>query len=110
MNKRISQINELIRSLIGKAILEEIELPLGSLVTVVKVDTAPDLKTTIVNISILPDNRSLSIFEFLNKKIVRIQRYVGKNLSLRNTPRITFKLDFTERRASHMDQVLDSLQ
>lgn len=110
MSKRIEQVNELIRSIIGRVILTELELPLGTIATVTKVKTAKDLKNTTVFLSIIPNNKTLSTFDFLRKKIGLLQHHLGEQLTFRYTPRITLKIDYTEQEANKIEALLDSLQ
>ncbi|MFA6027353.1 MAG: 30S ribosome-binding factor RbfA [Patescibacteria group bacterium] len=109
MNKRLRQINELIRNLLGQIILEEVEFPPGSLATIVRVNTAPDLKNATVFLSIIPDNKTLSTLELLNKRIGHLQHLLGEQLNFRFTPKITFRLDYTEQAAAKIDKLLDTL-
>lgn len=109
MNKRLRQINELIRTLLGNIILQEIEFPPGCIATIVKVETAPDLKTAQIYLSVIPDNKTLSILEMINKRIGHLQHLLGERLNFRFTPKITFKLDYTEQAAAKIDKLLDSL-
>jgi len=55
MNRRIPKINELIKREISKIILKEVEFPPKILVTVTRVDTSPDLKTSQTFISAFPE-------------------------------------------------------
>lgn len=110
MSKRLEQVDELIRSTLGKIILEEIEMPLGTFATITRVQTTPNLKNATIYFSILPDNKLASTFAFLQKKIGILQYHLGQNLRLRFTPRITLKIDLTEQKAHHIDTLLDNLQ
>ena len=109
MSKRIKQVNELIRSSLGRIILEEIEMPNNILVTVVKVETSPDLKHARIFISVVPDNKSLSTIKLLRSKKGKIQHELGKNIVMKFTPKISFTVDYTEREASKIDDILDNL-
>lgn len=110
MSKRIEQVNERLRSIIGIIILKELELPPGVFATITKVSTAPDLKTAQIFLSIIPDDKSASTFKYLNKRLGLIQHLLGKQITFRYIPKISLKLDFTERQAFHIEGILDKLE
>jgi len=110
MKQRVAQINELVRSIVGQTILTELEMAPNTVVTVTKANTSPDLKNVTVFVSIIPDNKSLSTFDFLKRKIGVLQHFLGEKLSMRVTPRITLKIDYTEQQASHIEALLDNLK
>ena len=110
MSKRIEQVNEHIRSVVGMIILKELELPPGVFATITKVQTASDLKTAQIFLSIIPDEKSLSTFKYLNKRRGFIQHLLGKQITFRFIPKISFKLDYTERKAFHIEGILDKLE
>lgn len=110
MSKRVKQVNEFIRSNIGRIILEEIEVPNNIVVTVVKVDTAPDLKNADVYLSIIPDNKSQKAFDNICRQVGRIQHLLAQKITFKFAPKIHLKLDYTERNASHIEEILDNLE
>ena len=109
MTKRIAQVNELIRAKVGRIILEELDMPTSSFATIIKVDTATDLKNSTIYISVMPDNRSQSTFKYIFSNRNRIQHLLAQQLSMKFTPKIHFKLDYTERAAAKIEEVLDNL-
>jgi len=97
MSERIHKINELIRQELAKILLENINFESGEMVTVMSVDTSDNLETANIWISIFPENKTGSCLDLLNKEIGNIQKMLNRKTSLRFTPRITFKLDKSER-------------
>jgi len=105
VNKRIKRINELIKRELGKIISRDIEIPEGSLLTITDVETTNDLKQAKIWISIYPFQKSKQVFKILSKKINQLQFSLNKKLNFRSLPRISFKIDQTEERASKIENV-----
>ncbi|MFA5048078.1 MAG: 30S ribosome-binding factor RbfA [Patescibacteria group bacterium] len=110
MSERIIRINELILQQLGQVIREELELPLGSLVTILQVKTSPDLKYSQALISVLPDDQSEKILKILNSHTHLLQTALNDKISLRSIPKLQFALDQTEQKASEIERLLDQLQ
>ncbi|OGY88057.1 MAG: hypothetical protein A2233_04645 [Candidatus Kerfeldbacteria bacterium RIFOXYA2_FULL_38_24] len=90
---KIRKINTLIHHCFGTVIQQEVELPLGTFVTITKVETALDLKTAVIYITVLPDHKRISTIKKLNSRLGRLQKAVNKKLLLRQVPKILLELD-----------------
>ena len=106
---RLKQVNELIQHELGKILSKEIGLPLGSLVTITKVKTSPDLSQARIFVSIMPSNKRASILAILNKNIVDLQHEFGQVIVLRKTPRLKFSFDIDQQKISHIDELIDKI-
>lgn len=106
---RIRQINELLRSELSLEFNRELELPEGSLVTITKINTAPDLHNATIFISITPIDKSGSILEAVRKQFPHIIQAIAPRLVIRTIPRFKIIIDEGERRAAHIDKLLDGL-
>ena len=106
---RLDKIDELIKQKIGEIILKEVELPSDCFATVNKVETTKDLKATFVYVSVLPQDHAEQILTILNKRLPKIQHELSKIVEMRNTPKITLKMDDQEERASQIEKLLDEL-
>lgn len=109
MSRRTEQVNSLLKELIGEYLAEHIELPEGTLVTVTKVDTPPDLNNANVYISVLPDNRKGSVLEILRKLEGRIDKNMFRKMSMKKVPRLHFRIDEQELYAQQIDAILDNI-
>ena len=109
MSQRTDKINSLIQEELSQIMAREIEFPQGTLVTIIDVDTAGDLKTAKVYISVLPFNHCGTAIETIKKNIGEIQRLLNRTLHMRFIPRLEFKIDSTEEEASHVDALLDKI-
>jgi len=107
---RIEKINELIRQELGKIILETIDFDGGAMVTILDVDTSDNMETANIWISIFPENKTGSSLDTLNKEIGNIQKALNRRTSMRFTPRITFKLDKSERYADQIGEVFKKIE
>jgi ribosome-binding factor A len=110
MSHRIDQINELIRVEFSRLVLSEIEFPLECLVTILRVETSPDLRHAKVWISVMPISYAGTVLEILRRHVGRLQLLLNKRLSMKPLPRLAFAIDDTEHRASSIDALLDRIK
>jgi len=110
MAYRICRINDLIQNELGKIFLKEIDLPRNILITITRVDTAPNLSTSKVFISVLPDGQSERVFKILNRIIYHIQQLLNKCLNMRPIPRIIFCKEDKTYQAARVEEVLKQLK
>jgi ribosome-binding factor A len=109
MTDRMVKVNELILQQLGTVIAEELEFP-EALITILAVDTSPDLKHAKVFISILPDSQVEIVTRKLNNAVKLLQKELAGKISLRSLPRLQFIYDDTEKQAEEIDRLLDSLK
>lgn len=110
MSERILKINELIRQEVNKLLLTEIDFPRGCLVTIVKVDTSKDLRHSKIYISILPVKFTSKVLEVIKKNLGRLQFLLNKKLVLKPLPKLSFKVDRTEKEAKEIEDLLDNIK
>ena len=78
--------------------------------SVVAVEVAPDLKTCKAYISVLgSDQEKRDTIAGLRSAEGYIRRQLAKNLNLRNTPEIYFKLDESIEYGVHMSKLIDDV-
>jgi len=107
---RIKQVNELIRSELAHIILKELEFSLGCLVTITKVATASDLKTAKVFFSVLPTSYLDGAMKILHKNHGHLQGFLGSRLKMQFIPRLEFKIDLSQEKAAHIDELLEEIK
>ena len=110
MTQRIPKINSLLETELAELINRELELPEGCLITLTQVETSADLRHAKVWISILPENKTLTIFKQLNKKKKELQTLLHKKLYMKPLPQLEFKIDKTEVNASRLENLIDNLK
>lgn len=82
-----------------------------SLVTITGVEMAPDLSFAKVFLSVFPIREAETVFFGLNEKKSEVRKLLGRKIGkqVRIIPELAFFHDDTEERASHMDQLINSL-
>jgi ribosome-binding factor A len=107
-SQRITRINEEIRKELSELIRSEIKDPKVSeaMVSVIDVETASDLKTAKVYISVLQENKKKEVIEGLNKAQGFIRKEIARRVNLRATPEFIFKLDESIEYGMKMSQAI----
>ncbi|MDO8577401.1 MAG: ribosome-binding factor A [Candidatus Wildermuthbacteria bacterium] len=90
IKKRTLRINELLRKELAKILLEDLELPQGSFLTLVQADSSPGLQHAKIYITIMPKERTQEILNILSRDIFDIQQRLNKRLVMRPVPKIEF--------------------
>lgn len=108
--RRVEQINRVLRDYTINAIYKLIDLPEGVVVSVTKVQTTRDLQHAKVFISILPDHLAGSTLALIQRHARDVIDDVASHITFRFVPQFRFILDDTERKAAHIEKLLDSLK
>jgi ribosome-binding factor A len=102
---RALRVNQVLRQVLAEE-LERLadadELPM---VTVTSVDTAADMRTAIVYLASLNEATSL----VLEERRVHLQRVVGSQMTMKRTPRLTFRADPAIAAGSRVEELLRGL-
>ena len=108
---KLQRINEDIARELS-ALLREVKDPRvrQGMLSVLAVDTTPDLKFAKVYLSVLglEDERRMS--KGLESAAGHLRRALGQALSLRHTPELVFKLDKSMEHGAHVSKILQSLE
>lgn len=108
MSRRTDQVASLIVSIVSKVLSRDFEAPVGSLVTVMRAEVAPDLKTAIVYVSVLPEHATGAAMKALERFSRQAQHAINKTLSMKFVPKISWELDLTTRKYAAVDEALSS--
>jgi ribosome-binding factor A len=105
---RLRRVNEAMREVLSGVITSELKDPRVGFVTVTAVETSPDLRHARVFVSVLgnPGERRRSL-EAMEKARGFLQRRVGTELRIKNTPQIQFIYDDTAERGLRIAQLID---
>lgn len=109
MSRRLDKINELMRREISTFIQRDFDFP-GTIVTVVDVEITEDLREGKVWVGVIGKLRASQVIDKLNTRRGLIQSEVAKRVVLRNTPRLTFRLDDSARRGVDIVNLLDEIE
>lgn len=107
---RMRQVNMALRDYFAQAISRSVELEPGVVVSVINVQTTADLHYSTVYLSIVPDQLAGSSLATIRKHTGDIVAEVVERITFRMIPKFKFVIDSTERKAAHIEQLLDSLK
>ena len=109
MSRRTERINDQLREEISELLRYEVKDPrVGGLVSITEVHVSPDLRNAKVYVSVLgSDDEKRSTLEALSAAARFLQRELGKRLSIRRTPKLTFVADETLEEGSRILTLLD---
>lgn len=110
MPRRIEQLNELLQREIGAIIARDVEFPKGTMVTILSVRTAGDLKNAILTVSIFPDHKRGDVLRILRQQARPIEMLLQEHIPVHHIPSLTWSVDTTEQKAEEVETLLDSLQ
>jgi ribosome-binding factor A len=111
--ERMKRVDALLRRAIGEALHKEMaseEIDLARLM-ISRVDTAPNLRTARVHVSIsAPDRKEhVRIFRTLLRHRTNLQKTINRDLKLKYTPRLDFRDDVSIGEGDHVLGVLSDL-
>lgn len=105
-NNRTRRIAEEIRKIVSTMLINGIKDPrINSLVSVTDVEVTSDLSYAYVYVSILGGDEE-STLDGLKSACGYIRREVGKNIKIRHTPEIIFKIDDSLLKGMYMDELI----
>jgi ribosome-binding factor A len=105
---RMRRVNEAVREVLSAAITSELKDPRVGFVTVTAVETSPDLRHARVFVSVLgnPGQRRRTL-KALDSAHGFLQRRVGAELRMKNTPQLQFVYDDTPERGMRISELLE---
>ena len=107
MPYKIERLNELIKQVLGRIILEEEDFGPGVLVTIMKVQTSPDVLHSNVSFSVYPTEKGEGVLERLTRHVFALQQLLNKKLEMRPVPKIRFVLDTQESEAEKIERLIE---
>jgi ribosome-binding factor A len=108
MTERMRRINEVMRKVLGGAILRDLEDPRIGFVTVTSVDTSPDLRSARVYVSVLGDEADReATLTALRSSHGLLQAAVAREIRMKRTPTLTFRYDEGPERAARLARLLE---
>jgi len=111
MTQRTDRIDQLLRQEIGEILSREIQDPRIGFVTVTDVETAPDLSTARVWVSVIgqPDERELTM-KALQRAMPFVRHELGSRVRLRRIPELHLRTDDSAQRGTRVLQLLHELE
>lgn len=106
---RMRRVNESIKEVLGVAITTELKDPRVGFVTVIAVDTSPDLRSARVYVSVLgTDEERTASLEGLAAAQGFLQGRIGAEVRMKHTPTLTFEYDGSVQRGDRLSRLLGS--
>lgn len=109
MSQRTNRVNKLIKKEISQSLLKEINFS-DILVTVIGVETSPDLRQAKVKITVLPQEKSGIALNIIQRNIYPLQQIINKKLRIRRSPKIIFEIDKGETNAQRVEELLREVE
>jgi len=109
MSQRILRVNQLLRQEISQLLLKEIGFA-DALVTIIDVETSPDLGQAKVKISVMPAEKNEQVLKVLEKNIFHLQQILNKKLNMKTVPKIRFVIDQVEAKAQRIEEILGKMK
>jgi ribosome-binding factor A len=105
---RMRRVDEALREVLSDVITSELKDPRVGFVTVTAVDTSPDIRHARVYVSVLgnPGERRRSL-QALESAHGFLQRRIGTELRMKNTPQLQFVYDDTPERGMRITELLE---
>ena len=112
-NRRMTRVNELLRREIGTSlyrVVNDANFDMAA-ITVTRVVTNSNLRSAEVHVSVRDhEGQEERMLALLRRRRVDIQKIISKNIVLKYTPRLSFKLDTSLSEGDHVLDVLDKLE
>ncbi|MCC7106358.1 MAG: 30S ribosome-binding factor RbfA [Chloroflexi bacterium] len=110
-SRRILRVNELLRDEIAELLRRETDDPLlQTMISIVEVDTSPDLKKAKVYVSVFGDeDQAAKVFQQLRRASRFLRRELAKRIELRYVPELEFVLDTSIARGAKIMALLHQI-
>lgn len=110
MSNRSPGLNRIIKKEFGQIILREVEFPNHALVTITRVETAPNLSVAKVFISVFPEKLAPLVLRILEAQIYFLQQKLNKKLEMRPVPRLIFCQEKETFLAGKIEELLEQVK
>lgn len=106
---RMRRVNQVIREVVGDAVVQDLNDPRIGFVTVTEVDTSPDLSQARVYVSVFGEEseREAALSGLRSARGV-LQQRIADELRIKRTPRLIFEYDESVERADRVSRALDT--
>lgn len=110
-NARMTRINDEIQKELANIIRSEIKDPrVGSMTSVIRVETTSDLKYCKVFVSVLGnEDEKVNVMKGLKNAGGFMRHLLAERINLRNTPELVFKLDDSVEYSVRMSKLIDEI-
>jgi ribosome-binding factor A len=107
MSHRTEQISSVIRASVQRVITRGLNDPrIRGLISVTKVEVAPDLSEAWVYVSVLPAEHAELTMHGLRSAARHIQTAIAKDVAAKRLPRLAFRLDESLKKQAQLDAAI----
>lgn len=107
--KRSERVSDLIREEVADIIMNKIKHKTLGFVTVTGAKVSPDLRNATIYLSVLNDEEKVRTVRKLNESKKFIKGELGKRLTMKFIPTLTFMIDEAVEYGRKIDTMLDNL-
>ena len=109
MSLRIKKVNELLRHEVSQLLFKKVDLS-GVFITIISVETSPDLRQAKVKISVIPTEKGEAALRAISQNIFDIQQEINKKLYMKPVPKLRFEIDKVEEKAQEIEKLLGKMK
>ena len=105
--RRQEKVNSLLRRLTASFLTKQSAG--GAVITITRIETSKDLKSSKIFISIFPENKEKEILTSLKGKVGELRKFIGSQIKMRFLPRFEFAIDEGEKARQRIDKILGAV-
>ena len=109
MSLRTEKVNELLRHEVSQLLFKKVNLD-NVFITIISVETSPDLRQAKVKISVIPTEKGEAALKAIGRNIFDIQQEINKKLYMRPVPKLCFVIDKVEEKAQQIEKLLGKMK
>jgi len=107
VSRRQEKVAQTLKQEISHVILRELHDPRISFLTIMKVETTPDLRIAKVYVSVMGDEVKQTLtLKGLRNAAPFIRQAIGHRVRLRHTPALRFQLDDSVKKSIHLSKLI----
>ncbi len=110
VSKRIAKINDTIQSILSDLFQKNVNDPRIGMITIVDVDSSPDLSQAKVYVSVMGDERKKAeTLKGLKSASGYLRSELGKNMRIKNVPELIFFIDSSIEKGINISKIIDKV-
>jgi ribosome-binding factor A len=102
---RALRVNQVLRQVVAEELERLVDADEIPMVTVTSVEVAPDMRTAVVYLASLPEETAL----VLEERRTHLQKLIGLQMTMKRTPRLTFRADPAIATGTRVEELLRGL-
>jgi len=110
MTMRTEKVNDLIRDNLSQIFQRELSIKEGVFVSIVKVETTPDLKNARVYLSVFPTKEKVYTKKTIEHENSQLQKKLNQTLKMKILPRLEFIIDDKQEKISEIEKVFEQIK